>query len=250
MAKLAAGIHILGIESDMYLLALAGRRVETVQIPGVLIDNRPAVRARELDIIVGISGHFLRSPGLCIIGKYIHRLVPVGDEEDFVPDPHRDDVLGHIVSDVLYLLRGRVVNPDVVRHAATVIFPCTELAEHPVVGHSLPVRRKAAEPAFRQGQAFRHSALRGYFPELARKPVPDAVPVDHLPVRGPGQHHIVGTHAVAHVITRVGGSPAQAARLSAFRRDNIDLTVAVILAGKGNIFSVRRIARKNLIPDM
>ena len=74
-------------------------------------------------------------------------LVAVGEEVDLVVrSPHRDDVLGWVIGQVLGLLGLEVVDPDVVGHAAAVALPGAELAEDAVVGQLLAVGRERAKP--------------------------------------------------------------------------------------------------------
>ena len=100
----------------------------------MFINNLLAVRTGELDVVVGILRHLLRLLGASVVNKEVHRLVAVGDEKDFLTYPHGADVLRHVVRQVLHLLGLRIVKPDVIRHAATVILPVAELAEDAVVG--------------------------------------------------------------------------------------------------------------------
>lgn len=54
--------------------------------------------------------------------------------------PHRKNILSQIMRDRFDLLRIKVIDPDIVRLAAAVPFPRSELTEDPVVGHLLAIR--------------------------------------------------------------------------------------------------------------
>ena len=168
----------------------------------MFVDNLPSVGAGELDVVVRIVGHLLRLPVGGVVDKEVHRLVAVGDEVDVLANPHRADVLRHILRQVLHLLGRGVIEPDVVSHAATVILPVAELAEDAVIGHALPiVRREAAKSTLGQRQGMRHAARKRRHPQPSVKAVADAVAIDHsLTIRRPGHHDVVRAHAVAHVI--------------------------------------------------
>ena len=248
---LAPGIDIVAGQADFYFLALPGGRVELEQETAFFKDDDLAVGAGELDVVILEIGHFLGGLCLGVIDKEVHRQVAVGEEEDFIPDPHREDVLGLVAGDVDHGVGGRVVNPDVVGHAAPVVFPRPEFAEDPVVGQLAAIGRIAAEAAFRQGNGFGHPAFRTHLHELSGIAGPDTVAEDDLLAVGrPGHDDVVGSHAVAEVVTAVGGGVGEANRFPALGRYQIDFGVAVVLPGKGDLFSVGRVTGKHLIADV
>ena len=62
--------------------------------------------------------------------KKIHPAVAIGDEVDAViRSPHRADILCRIVGQVLRRAGLEIVDPNVIRHSAAVMFPGAELAE-------------------------------------------------------------------------------------------------------------------------
>ena len=176
-------------------------------------------------------------------------MVTVGDEIDFIAYPHRHNILGLVLRDVLHALA--VVNPDIVSLTAAVVLPGTELAHSTVICKFLSIRRIAAETTFRKRQFLTHSSLIGYGPELADKAVADTVSVDDVPaVRRPAHHDIVRAHTVAEVVPAVGGGIGQALRLSSPCRNGVHFSIAIILGSKGNGIAVRRISGEHFVTDV
>ena len=88
-----------------------------------------------------------------IDNEQIHAVVAVGDKIDLVVrSPHRADVLGGVVRQIFGSAGFEIVDPNVVRHAATIMFPCAELPEHLVISHLGVIRRKRNETAARHRQ--------------------------------------------------------------------------------------------------
>ena len=232
----------------MNLLGSARLRVEAIEVAAVLVDNLTSIGAGELDVVVRIVGHLLRLPVSGVVDKEVHRLVAVGDEVDVLANPHRADVLRHVVGQVLHLLGRGVVQPDVVGHAAAIILPVAELAEDAVVRHALAIRRVAAKSTLGQGQGLGHAAADGGHPKSPLKAVADAVAIDHsLAVRRPGHHDVVRTHAVAHVVARVGRRVGQSPGFATLGGDDVDFAVAIVFAGESNGLAVGRETRKDFI---
>ena len=140
-----------------------------------------------------------------------------------------------VVGHVFHLLGSRVIHPDVVGHTALVVFPGAELAHHAVVGHLFAVGRVAAEATLGKRNGLRESSLFMNGIKSAVEACADAVAVnDGLSVGGPGHHDVVGTHAVAQVVAAVCRGIGHAQRLTARRRNGINLGVAVVLAREGD----------------
>ena len=246
---LAAGVDALRVEADVDFLAALRRRVELVQVAGVLEDDQFAVRGGELDVIFPEIGDLGSRAGLRVVDEDVHPVVAVGDEVDLVADPHRHDVLGGIVGDVGDRLA--VVDPDVVGLAALVVLPGAELAHRAVVGEFLPVGGVAAEAAFRERDDRAHAAGRRDGPELAFEAGADAVAVDNgLAVGIPAHHDVVRAHPVAEVVAGVGRRVGQAHRRAAGRGNRVDFRVAVILAREGDRPAVRGEPGEHLVADV
>ena len=251
MALLGTAVHGIRGQGDVDLLAAAGRRIELVNVTGVLIDDDLAIGAGELDIILVIVGHLLCLLRAGVINEEVHDVVPVGSEEDLIADPHREDVLGDVVGHILDLLGLRIPDPDIVGHTAAVVLPGTELTHDAVVRQAFAVRGPGRPAAFRKRIGFRHAAGDGDPPKLAGEAVADTVAVhDALAVIGPVHHDVVRAHTVAEIIAAVGGRPGHADRFAAFSGNGINLTVAVIFAGKGYGPAIRGIMGEHFIADV
>ena len=243
-----AGVNIVRRQRDLHLLGPLRGRVEAVDVAAILEDDQPAVGGGELDVVVLEVGHLLRLLGRRVVDKDVHRAVTVREEVDLVAHPHGEDVLGVVVGHVLHGFLVRVVDPDVVGHAAFVILPRAELTHHAVVSQTSAVGRVAAKAALGQGDRLGESAVTTDGEESAAEAVADAVAIDDArAVRGPGHDDVVRPHAVAEVVAGVGRGVGQAHRLAAVGGDGVDLRVAVVLAGEGDRAAVGREARKHFI---
>ena len=239
-------------DDDGHAGRLFGGQVERVEIAAVLEDDVLGAERGELDVELGEARQLARRLGGEVVDVEVHpfRLVPVGQEVDAVAAPHGDDVEGRVGGDVLDRLGGEVVDPDVVGHAAAVALPGPELAEDPVVGELRVVRGIGAEPAARQRELVRRPAvLRGQI-ELAVEIVPfgHARAEDDLAaVVGPAHDQVVRAHAVGDVVAAEAGRVGQTLGDAAAGRDEIDLAVAVVLAGEGDRGAVGREPGEGLV---
>ena len=238
---------VVGGESDVDFARLACGGVEGIDVAAFLKHDGVAVGRGELDVEVGEVGHFLGFACEGVVGEEIHGHIAVGDEENLVADPHRGDVLGGIGGDVGHGAFCGVVDPDVVGHSATIIFPGAEFAHHAVVGHALSVGRERAEASFGQRYAGGHGAVCGGFPELAVESVADAVSVDNRAVGRPAHGDVVGAHAVAQVVARISRGVCDAARFATAGVHKVYFGVAVVLSGEGYLPAVGREAWENLV---
>ena len=244
----AAGVDIVRRQRDLHLLGLLRGRVEAVDVAAILEDDQPAVGGGELDVVVLEVGHLARLLRRRVVDEDVHRAVAVGEEIDLVAHPHGEDVLGVVVGHVLHGFLVRVVDPDVVGHAAFVILPRAELTHHAVVSQTSAVGCVAAKAALGQGNRLGEPAVTTDGEESAAEAVADAVAIDDArAVRGPGHDDVVRPHAVAEVVAGVGRGVGQAHRLAAVGGDGVDLRVAVVLAGEGDRAAVGRKARKHFI---
>ena len=248
---LGASVNIVRCERYGNLDGLAVLRVQPVQPAAVLEDDGLAVGGGELHVVLLEVRHLLRLLRLGIVHEQVHDHVAVGGEEDLVADPHREDVLGYVIGDILHLAGLGVIDPHVVRHATPVVLPGAEFAHHAVVGQFLPVRGIGAEAALRERNLRRHAPFRTHGPEFSREAVADAVAIDDLlPVRGPAHHDVVRAHAVAQVVAAVGGRVGQSDGFAALGRNQIHFPVAVVFGGEGDALAVRRVPGEHFIADV
>ncbi len=246
-------VEVLG-DRHRHLLGLLGGEVEAVEVAAVLEDDRRVAERRELDVVVGEARELLRllRPEVVAVEVQPVRLVAVGEEVDLVPLPHRDDVLGRVARQVGGGLRPEVVEPDVVGHPAAVALPGAELAEDAVVDELLAVGRVGGEAAAGQRQFLDRTAVHTGEIKLAEEvvPVDPARAEEDVRIVLPPDHEVVRPHAVGHVVARERGRPGQALRHASLRRHQVDLGVAVVLAGEGEPLPVGGEARDHLEPDV
>ena len=248
MAQLIARRTVLAVQFHVHLVILFAVGVEHIEVAAVFKHDFAASARRKFHIVVGELRHFARYAAHGVVHKDVHGLVAVAHEIDFIAHPHGVDVLSHVVGHVFHRAVAGVVNPDVVGHAALVVFPCAEFAEHTVVGHAFAVGSKTAESAFGQRQLLRHAAVAGRAPQLAVETVAHAVAEYHaLAIGGPRHHDVIGTHAVAPVVTRIVAGEGDASGLAAARRNHINLGIAVVLSCESDALAVGRVAGEGLI---
>ena len=247
--KLGTGIDHVGSQGDVDLLSLLRRRIEFIEETSLLEDDELAVGAGELDVEIREVGDLRGSLRGSVVHEYVHVHVAVGHEIDLIADPHREDILCSIVSDLLDALS--VIDPNLVGHTATVVFPCTELPHDTVVSQFLPIGGETAESTLGKGNLLGHSTLYRNLPELAGETVTGPVTIDYvLSIISPGHDNVVRTHTVSQIITGVGGSVGQTHGLAAGSRDDVNFPVAIVFTGKCYGLPVRGIFREHLVADV
>ena len=231
--------RLIGLRPDVVDAQLA---VQLVDDAGGVVGGRPAHvprRARrELRDRVG-----LRVPGV-----EVERAVAIGGEVDRVADPHGVALRALARGEGLRVVRGEVVDVEVLRPAALVALPGTEVAEERRVRDPLAVGREIARARRGHGQGLRQAALRGDREELALRA--DAVGValraeeDRAAVGRPAHDLVVV--AAARGEGAAGGVVGELPRLASLGRDHVDLLVTLVLAGEGDPLSVGGELREEL----
>ena len=241
-------IDQVGSQRNLHLLRLFRLRIQLIQETALLEDDPVAVRTGEFHVVIRKVGHLLHLAALRVIDEEVHHPVAVREEKDLVADPHRENVLRLVVRHVRHLPSRLVVNPDVVRHTALVIFPGAELTHDAVVGQPFAVGRIAAEATFGQGNRCGESALLIDRQQPSLETTADAVAVnDPLAVRGPAHHDVVRAHAVAQIVATVRSRIGHTQRLATGCRHDIHLRIAVVLTGERDRPAVRREAREHFV---
>ena len=162
LLQLGTGVNHVGSQGDVDLLGLLRGRIQLVQETALLEDHYLSVGAGELDVEVREIRDLRRGLRGSVVHEYVHVHVAVGCEVYLVSDPHREDILGGVVSNLLHALS--VIDPDLVGHSAPVVFPGTELPHYAVVSQLLPVGGITAETTFGKGKLLRHAAVDRYLP--------------------------------------------------------------------------------------
>ena len=248
LALLLTSEVVLAVEIYRNLLAALGRRVKHIEVAAVLEHDLAATTVGKLHIILGKVSHLLRRARTGVIDKDVHAVIAVAHEIDFVANPHGIDILGNVVGHVGHRLGLSVIDPDVVGHAALVVFPGAELAEDAVIGQLSAIGIVTAKTAFGQRQLLRHTAIDGCTPQFAVKAFADAVTVNHtLAVGRPGHRDVVGAHAVAPIVTGITRREGDTLGFAALGWHDIDLGIAIILASKGDGTAVGAETGKSLI---
>ena len=253
-AVFAAAVDVVVREVYRDLFGLASvLHVVLIDVAAVLEDYIPVRIRGELAVVFAEVGHLLCLSAHGVVDEEVHRPVPVGEVVDLVSYPHREYVLGVVVGYLRELRGADCVYPDVVGLAAAVVFPCAELAEHPVHRESAAVGRVGAEAALGRRDYLGKPSVDAYLaqasPESAEVVLLAAV--DYLAaVWSPAHDDVVGTHAFAYLVARNQGRVGEPYGFAAFYRHGIDLGVAVILPGERYGLAVRRDPGEALVADM
>ena len=213
---------------------------ELVVVVGTRPAHVPGGAVRELDDRLGGQ----------VPAIEVQRTVAVRHEVDAVRKPHGVALGAHRVRDRLDLVRGQVVDKEVLGPSARIALPGSKVPEQRRVHHPLAVGREIAAPRGRHRQRGRWTAPRRHGVQLAL--VDDSVGVAHRPehhalaVRGPAGDQVVVAVARRHrPVRRV---ERELARHTTRGRHHVDLLVAVVLTGKGDHRAIGREAGHEFEP--
>ena len=214
-------------------------------------NDRVLADGRKFDVEIFEARELFR----CLRGKIdneqVHSTIAIGDEIDFVVrTPHRTDVLGRIVGQILGRAGFEIMDPNIVGHAAAIMFPGPELAENAVERHFRIVRRKGRESA-----AWHRHLLRQLGIETDGEERTDEI-VERFHPRAkddqrfrvfPRHHDVIRSHSIRNVIAPERGRNRETFGRAAFCRHHINFAVAVVFRSERDLFSVRRKARERSV---
>ena len=214
----------------------AGGEVVEVELAELVVDDGARAGRGGGDVrprVLQGLGHLLRRR---VVDEQGGGAVAVGEEVDAVTDPHGIEVAGALPRDLLDGGVGEPGDPDRRGQAAAVALP----------GH-VDARRAAAVPARHVGEmgtVGREGALLGRGQRQGlRQSAPldgDGVePVRERAVAARAEDHPLAVRRPAHRAVDAG-VPGQAAGDAAGDRHEIDVPVAVVLAGEGEPLAVGR----------
>ncbi len=220
-----------------------GRGVEDPELAVELVDDAAGGRiaARPAHVPRGVLGE--RGGNACgdVVGVEIVVAAAVGGEVDDVPHPHRIAVGAGMIGDADGVVGRQIEDVELLSPPALVALPMTEVAHQRRVHHLGAVGGVVAGPRLGHRQRRRHATGHRHGEELGVTQVPA---VSHRPeehrraVRGPAVDLVVVAPARRQWTgRRVEG---QEPRLAAGGGHDVDLFVAVILAGEGDPFPVGR----------
>ncbi len=176
---------------------------------------------------------------LGVVGEEIHAVIGalIGVEIDGVAAPHWEGVHALIVVvDLLVVIGLEIVDGNSLGHAAGVTLPGAEIAEDAIEGDLIAVGGEGGEAAFVDGEARGKSAFDGHGEEAAEPGIEsfaarekeDAFAIGH-----PVDDFVFHAHALGQ--NDGGGFEGQLLGLAAFGGNGVDVGIAVILAGEGNV---------------
>ena len=155
-----------------------------------------------------------------------------------------------VVSQVRSRAGLEIVNPDIVGHAAAVMFPGAELAEDAVESHLGIVGREGGEAAARERQLLRQLGVEPDGVELAEEGVESflaGTKHDEGLRVFPSHHDVVRAHAIGDIVAAERGGGGEALRRAAFTRHHIDFGIAVILRGERELRPIGRETREGAV---
>ncbi len=228
---------------DVNLPILSGLRVVDRQLAGHLVHDPAGLRVRARPAHVPrLAVRELRDgAGRDVVRIQVERPVLVRVVVDLVADPHRVALGAGTLADRLRRIAGEVENGEIVRLAAGVALLGAEIAEDLRVDDAFAVGRVGTRSGERHRQRHRRSTLGAHRvePRLAERPRGAlAAEEDARTVLRPTVDLIVVSPALG--ARPAGRVPGQLLRNAAARRHDVDLLVAVVLAGEGDRFAVGR----------
>ena len=226
-----------------------GGEVKPPDLAGLLEDDGVAAEGGELDVVVGEVRHLDGLLGGEVVAEEVGAGRAFGDEVDAaVGGPHGEEILRGVIGDVLEFAGLQVEDPDVVGHAAAVLFPGAEFAKDAVVGDLGVIGGVGGKAAPRDGQLGREIAGEADGAELADERV-EGVPAGAEDDLGggvaPAHDDVVRAHAVGEVVAVERGGDGEACGHAARGGHGVDLGVTVVLGGEGELLAVGRIARED-----
>ena len=212
-------------------------------------DAAARVAARPADVPVVRVGPGPRVAAFRVVGIEVVRPRTVGGEEDPGADPHRVPVGPRVVGDLRQLPGHGVEHVEVLSPATGVALPGTEVPEERRIDQPNSVRGPGAGP----GAGHRQGGSEPSAPwNLVEPPLADPVSV---PERAEEDLLAVGRPVVDDVVVGPagrkrpgGGVEGQLFRNTASGRHDVDLFVAVVLPGEGDLAAVRREPGEEFLP--
>ena len=231
-------VEIAG-EVDSDFLGLLAREIEEIEEAAILEDDGIGAEAGPVHIELGEMGELADLLRLCAVSEEIHAVIGalIGVEIDGVAAPHWKSVHALIVAvDLLVVIGLEIVDGNFLGHAAGVTLPGAEIAEDAIEGDLIAVGREGSEAAFVDGEARGKAAFDGNREEAAEPGIESFAAgeeQDALAVGHPIDDFIFHAHALGQ---NDGGSfEGQLLGLAAFGGNYVDVGIAVILAGEGDV---------------
>ena len=240
--ELRPRLGIFGVHRDGNFPRFVVCQVVFVKQPAIFIDDGVRSQAGPLDVIFFVIGELRGLLRAKIVAVEIHHAIAVADEINGVAVPHGEHVHAARFGQFFVGVVFQVIDGHGQIPAAVVTLPGTEFLCCFDVSDLGAVRRKRSQVASRNRQNLGHSPLRGH-----QKKPREACRRGARAVRTEENVLAVGCPSEHDVVRRMKGQPL---RLAAFRRNEINVRVAVVFAGEGNPLAVRRELRVKLITDM
>lgn len=246
------GVEAVAGDVDGEVTRLPGAGVEDVQLAVHLIGDLPLrVGAGPADVPLRALGELGCGTAGEVVGVEVERAGAVRGEVDLVADPHRIAFGARGVGDLLRRLGCEIEDPEILRPTSLVALPGAEVAGEGGVGDLLAVRREIGAAAPGHGERLAETAgdRHGVDAALAMIPaVAQGAEEDRLAVRRPAVDLIVVPPARRE--RPAGGVEGELLGNATGRRNDVDLLVAVVLAGEGDPLAVRRELGEHLEPGM
>ncbi len=237
--KMRTHLGEISFDLNWHRILFPARDIVDVNLPELLIDNPAGSRAGGIDVLARVFDQLGDRLALRIVAEQGHfSRVTVRQEKDFVPDPHRINVVRIRAREFLGAQIGQIHHPQIASRTPAVPLPrhkviesgCELAAIHRRVHHALAIRRISAKRGHGQRQYLGQTTVRRNRVELVVARITEAIGAeqDALAVGSP-THHAVR-------IRMIGGALGNAAARG--HAEHVD--ISVIFARECDGIAVRR----------
>src|ERR1017187_1689827 len=231
----------VGRHLDGYLVLLLRGDVVDMNLPELFVDDGARPGGGVFDVLPRVFDELIHLLAARIVLEQRYRPVAVGEEIDFVADPHRVEIVRIRARDFFRFQIREIHHPDVAGAPPAVSLPRNEVvtvggelpAVQRLVGHAFHIRRIGSSEGHGKRQSLGQAAFRGNREELRIARVAFAIRAeeDSLAVRRPAHHRVrVGMERNAFGNTARG-------------RQGEDIGVAIVLARESDGLAIRREGR-------
>ena len=236
----------IACHADIYSVLLSCRGIEEMNRAELLVHDCVRTCGSRFDIHAVAPkrrAHLLR---LCVVDVEIHGAIAVGKEVHVVAHPHRRRVVRILARNLYHRRNGKIGDPDRRSSAATIVLQAAvvqrrfrEICERDI-SQMGAVRRVRTFNCLRQRQPFRQSAGEADCVELCYARIAIAA-------RAEENARAIACPAQNLICAGVRGQPF---RNSTRRRNHVNIFIAVVFPGEGNLCPIGRKHRIDLNSDI
>ena len=237
--KFRTGFDVFGADHDGKIARFAAIEIVFVEQAAVFVDDGIRAEAGPLDVELLVVGEFFGLLGGEVVAVEIHDAIAVADEIDGVAVPHGEHVHASGFRQLFVGIFFQVVDGDREAPAAAIALPGAEFLRSFEIGDFCAVGREGSEVAARNGQWVRCATL-GRDEKEARV----AAQRSAKAVGAEEDVLAVGRPAEDDIVRRM---KSESLGLAAFCGNDVDVRIAVVLAGEGDPLAIGRKFRVELV---